>query len=727
MRHPTAIFVLFFLAPVVTGQTYQPDSAPREPVTLLYVRCSGPTSMHVAFFRGWPAGIDFEAPVQVGLRPGYAYRVRLSGLTNHSGLSLQPALEVHDSLRLPRRGMAADFPVAVEFTDADIERTLAGERVTKAYFADIHDSGSTIEVDVTPGRDAPTSAPERGRLLLVVRLGERSASNEELAGQSIPGTILLPGERALPPVRYGPTLPPPLTLSSPPATWGEGGVRGPAAKFAQQMNQVEGVHTQQRLAGASAVQETEGVAGSRSVDKKETRIGPSSVQMTQGQGRLQVHIASELTQQTEQPGGVHGQQRPAGTVATRGTEGVGGSQRLQTQQVQIGSDSLQKSQSPGQLDSRQSSQMTEQAQQLGSVHDRKGLAGTEATQSTDDVAGVHKLETQDQRVSPDSMQMTRGHAQIEAQAASRCTQQAQQPGGVFNQQRPAGTQAVRETEGLAVAQRPDTQEARISSDLVQSLQGHQQLDKSVSSQSTEQVEHLGGTHAQQRPAGTSATRQPEHVRGVETVGDQQAQVAPGSIQVTAQARKLEGNSGPQSYEQLAHLHEYAGPTGVRGVQQTEDPRSIRRVKETANTSKMAGPADTQRLAQPGSVTWTTQDRANEFDWSDSSFILHPSSFIPDSLALSRKIEKMAAPNSDVFVVFVTYINRGQQTVSEAAVMDTLEGGLELIPGSMRSDRGASFETRVGPGGSLILRWNIQGQVTPGESGVVWYQALEPMR
>ena len=717
MRHPTTIFVLFFLAPVVTGQTYQPDSAPREPATLLYVRCSGPTGMHVAFFRGRPAGIDFEAPVQVGLRPGYAYRVRLSGLTNHSGLSLQPTLEVHDSLRLPRRGMAADFPVAVDFTDADIERVLAGERVTKAYFADIHDSGNSGDtlLDCRNQVKCPrnsTSSPEQGCLLLVVRLGERNASNEELAGQSIPGTILLPGERALPPVRYGPTLPPP---------------DGSAAKFTQQMNQVEGVHTQQRLAGASAVQETEGVAGSRSVDKKETRIGPSSVQMTQGQGRLQVHIASELTQQTEQIGGVHGQQRPAGTVATRGTEGVGGSQRLQTQQVQIGSDSLQKSQSPGQLDSRQSSQMTEQAQQLGSVHGRKGLAGTEAAQSTDDVAGVHRLETQEQRVSPDSMQMTRGHAQIEAQAASRCTQQAQQPGGVFNQQRPAGTQAVRETEGLAVAQRPDTQEARISSDLVQSLQGHQQIDKSVSSQSTEQVEHLGGTHAQQRPAGTSATRQPEHVRRVETVGDQQAVVSPGAIEVTAQSRKLEGNKGPQSYEQLAHPHEFAGPAGIRGVQQTEDPRFIRRVEETANTSKMAGPADAQHLAQPGSVTWTTQDRANEFAWSDSSFILHPSSFIHDSLALSRKIEKMAAPNSDVFVVFVTYINRGQQTVSEAAVMDTLEGGLELIPGSMRSDRGASFETRVGPGGSLILRWNIQGQLTPGESGVVWYQALEPMR
>ena len=58
-----------------------------------------------------------------------------------------------------------------------------------------------------PSRDPLAEARDLGRPMLVVRFGGRVPPPEELVYGSVPGTILMPGDKALPPPRVGPCLP----------------------------------------------------------------------------------------------------------------------------------------------------------------------------------------------------------------------------------------------------------------------------------------------------------------------------------------------------------------------------------------------------------------------------------------------------------------------------------------------------------------------------------------
>src|SRR5262249_20647023 len=64
------------------------------------------------------------------------------------------------------------------------------------------------ETDMPPTRHLIDEAWELGRPVLIVRIGQRILSPEEMAKQSLAGTILLPGEQSLSPALKPPTLPP---------------------------------------------------------------------------------------------------------------------------------------------------------------------------------------------------------------------------------------------------------------------------------------------------------------------------------------------------------------------------------------------------------------------------------------------------------------------------------------------------------------------------------------
>src|SRR5205823_860471 len=55
-----------------------------------------------------------------------------------------------------------------------------------------------IELTLPPNLDPLAEARDRGRPLLVLRLGQRQVSAAELAAQGLAGTVLLPGDKVLP-------------------------------------------------------------------------------------------------------------------------------------------------------------------------------------------------------------------------------------------------------------------------------------------------------------------------------------------------------------------------------------------------------------------------------------------------------------------------------------------------------------------------------------------------
>ncbi len=216
------LLVLALLAEQARAQPAPPPlpGAVNGTAPLLYVRFLGPQGMEVEFYRGDAEETrSFPTPVMVGMRPGYMYRVELARLPNHPGVSLFPSLEVIGSLRLPPRISARNFPAPVVVTEEDIEMALAGGMVTKVVYLEhpdksvpgLGDADNPAETLMPATSDLLREARDIGRPVLVLRLGGREQTQEEMARQGIPGTILLPGEASL-------SLPrrPPL---APPITW----------------------------------------------------------------------------------------------------------------------------------------------------------------------------------------------------------------------------------------------------------------------------------------------------------------------------------------------------------------------------------------------------------------------------------------------------------------------------------------------------------------------------
>jgi uncharacterized repeat protein (TIGR01451 family) len=185
------------MVPPFPGRGYSP---------LLFVQFIGGAGLRVTFYQGQPRGRAFDAPVVAGMRPGYFYRLQLSNLPGHPGVSIYPTLEVRGSLSLPPRLNAARYPAPVVLTEADIDSVLAGNLICKVIYLEHPDravpvttpTALPIELSFPPGSDLLTEAHDRGRPMLILRMGGRLlVSEEELCHSTVPGTILHPGEKVM--------------------------------------------------------------------------------------------------------------------------------------------------------------------------------------------------------------------------------------------------------------------------------------------------------------------------------------------------------------------------------------------------------------------------------------------------------------------------------------------------------------------------------------------------
>jgi len=113
-----------------------------------------------------------------------------------------PTLAVVGTLALPHGVSPSDHPTPVVIGDHDAERVMAGSLITKVIFLENPDMAEKaaqekdqpFELDLLPGRDPFVQARFLGRPMVVLRMGTRSLTAEEMARQSVPGTVLLPGQ-----------------------------------------------------------------------------------------------------------------------------------------------------------------------------------------------------------------------------------------------------------------------------------------------------------------------------------------------------------------------------------------------------------------------------------------------------------------------------------------------------------------------------------------------------
>jgi uncharacterized repeat protein (TIGR01451 family) len=208
-----AIIVLASLAGTAEAQMVPPLPA-RGTSPLLFVQFTGGPGLRATFYQG-QRGRSFDTPVAVGMRPGYYYRLRLSNLPGHPGISIFPTIEVRGSLKLSPKLNSARYPAPVVLTEADIESVMAGNLICKAIYLENPDRAvpATVppalptELNLPPSSDPLVEAQDRGRLMLLVRMGGRLlVSDEELARSTVPGTILFPGEKVLRPAAAPPCI-----------------------------------------------------------------------------------------------------------------------------------------------------------------------------------------------------------------------------------------------------------------------------------------------------------------------------------------------------------------------------------------------------------------------------------------------------------------------------------------------------------------------------------------
>ena len=183
-----------------------------QPAPLVAAKFLTPAGVRVTAFPGSKLAKIYETPVVMGLRPGYVYRFELTNLPYYPGRSLYPEVEVRGML-VPRPGMKyMDYPIPLTFSQTDLERVLNGALITKVIYLEDPDKAvptevrpdQPVEVDEVSEREALNHARENGRLMAIVRLGDRKPTPELLQTLAVDGTILFPGETRL----KAPVLPP---------------------------------------------------------------------------------------------------------------------------------------------------------------------------------------------------------------------------------------------------------------------------------------------------------------------------------------------------------------------------------------------------------------------------------------------------------------------------------------------------------------------------------------
>jgi uncharacterized repeat protein (TIGR01451 family) len=162
---------------------------------------------------------NFPAPTSIGVRPGYIYQFAITDLPARQDLpdapqTLFPTVEVRGALATCSSLNAATHPAPLVFTQDDIAQAQGGAMITKIFVLECPDQAVAeattldrpLEFDIPPTRSALEEARLRGRPIAIVRLGAREVSDDEMAARQVPGTILFPGERILPPAASPPVL-----------------------------------------------------------------------------------------------------------------------------------------------------------------------------------------------------------------------------------------------------------------------------------------------------------------------------------------------------------------------------------------------------------------------------------------------------------------------------------------------------------------------------------------
>lgn len=201
-----------------------------------------------------PALARLESGAKILLRPGYAHTF---AVVTQEGIRQCVTLEVHDSLRLPPFARIDNHPAPLAIHPEDLIHPTRPRLITKGVCLlsnpvdnpEVQNEKANAEIPLAQTANMAKEAAKRGKLMGVIRLGNRSMVDSEIAQTAIPGTALLPGQVTLGPPALPPYIRPSLYQAGPDPILGPGGVLEEIIQDGGDRGQRMGIDGQGKIAG----------------------------------------------------------------------------------------------------------------------------------------------------------------------------------------------------------------------------------------------------------------------------------------------------------------------------------------------------------------------------------------------------------------------------------------------------------------------------------------------
>ncbi len=151
------------------------------------VRVELPTAGTVSVYSATPVPIvTTSAPAQFSVNTGHFYRLRIADMPEFPGEEIYPSIEILDRLH-PPAGSAANYPIPVVLTEADLKEALSGRMVTRVIYLENPRSAAQKDplrrnprATLEPTNNALQEAGRYGRPMMIVRIGGRVPSGPNM-------------------------------------------------------------------------------------------------------------------------------------------------------------------------------------------------------------------------------------------------------------------------------------------------------------------------------------------------------------------------------------------------------------------------------------------------------------------------------------------------------------------------------------------------------------------
>lgn len=158
-----------------------------DPSWLQPVRVELPTDGTISVYSASPEPVAMLAnPAQFSVNAGHIYRLRIADMPEFPNVEVFPSIEILDRMH-PPAGRAADYPIPVILTEADIREAINGHMVTRVIYLEQPQLAATrdplrreIPQSVNPADNALQAADRLGRPMIIVRIGGRTPSGADM-------------------------------------------------------------------------------------------------------------------------------------------------------------------------------------------------------------------------------------------------------------------------------------------------------------------------------------------------------------------------------------------------------------------------------------------------------------------------------------------------------------------------------------------------------------------